>query len=134
MFDILPDKQKMNYMLSSNARDELTEIWAKDEAEVNAQIESRRPDIEEVRTGIKEGQEGIDSDYNDARISDGLSPLAEAADAAPFDEFTTKESRAQNAGKKKLPPPLVIPTRAPKAFDEFTTAGTRARATAAAGR
>jgi hypothetical protein len=134
MFDILPDKQKINYTLSNNARDALTEIWAKDEAEVNAQIESRRPDIGEVRTGIKEGQEVIDSDYNDARIRDGLPPLAEAPGAAGIDEFTTKESRAQKAGNKKLPPPLAIPTRVPKAFDEFTTADTRATATAAAGR
>ena len=136
MFDILPDKQKINFLQSSQARDELTEIWAKDEAEVNAQIESRRPDTDEVRANIEEGQEVIDSDYNEARIRDGLPPLAGAPGVAGIDEFTTKESRSRalNASKKKLPPPLVIPTPVPKAFDEFTTADTRARATAAAGR
>jgi hypothetical protein len=131
MFDLLPDKQKINYTLSNNARDELTEIWAKDEAEVNAQIESRRPDIEEVRTGIKEGQEVIDSDYNDARIRDGLPPLTEAAGAADTTFMTGNEVRAQNAKKKKLLPPLAVPTRVPE--DIFIT-GDQVRATAAAGR
>jgi len=86
MWNILPDKQKENYKASSDARDALVKIWANDEAEVQAQIESRRLNVEEVRAGINQGQESIEENRRAARERDNLDPRD---DYTPVDKTKT---------------------------------------------
>jgi hypothetical protein len=112
MFNILPDKQKENYKASSDARDELAEIWARDEDEVNAQIASRNPEIEKVRTGIEEGQETIDEKRKADRERDNLeprddySPVAETTGRGPV--FSREALKKNKLAPSALPSGVVI--------------------------